>query len=177
MEKSVESLKILGIEPTYDPAILPLGIYPQETIIGRRHCSQWLHSLALIQILGAAWKPGSICKKLLRPQEPHRPGNTVTPGTVKESVRSKPGFDDTPHTAEAVRVSLLFQVNMQGILGQHPLRAVGGFAKTGGKPRTGCVPFKQSHCKCWESSCSSISTLSDALQSPFRHILECSHQS
>ena len=34
---------------------------------------------------GAAWKPGSICKKLLRPQEPHRPGNTVPARNQKES--------------------------------------------------------------------------------------------
>ena len=39
MEDSMEiSLKKLGIKPPYDPAIPPLGIYPEETKIEKDTC-------------------------------------------------------------------------------------------------------------------------------------------
>lgn len=83
----------------------------------------------------------------------------------------------------AVRVSLLFPGNMQGILGQcscNPPRAVGGFAKSRGRKAKDLAVFPLKNPitnVAIRITISSMLTLFDVLQSPFRHMMGCSHQS
>ena len=48
------SLKKLGIKPSYDPTIPPLGIYPEETKIEKYACTPMF--IAALFVIARTWK-------------------------------------------------------------------------------------------------------------------------